>query len=499
MKTKIYKFLIPAILGLITVACTSIEPFDYSKMSVSRMDLSGAVSLALIKDNSTRAIEGTYLRSGLYKVDANGNITAVAVFFSVDEDGKNYTEHEHSLNVRPRELYDITENFCIASDCHYYDDENDEVYVPYSFLLIRKSDGRIWSIDKQIYYTNNPNGIIDFPTRLSFTQSKSGKLYYANKDVYKFNLDSNTPSIEQITKNGSIFSDFHITEQEIIWTRNYDDITIYWPYSGFKTVDKKEFYEMEFGELSYNALDYGFEESMNIEINYIRGFAIAIDIKGNPLIIFFPKISYDKYPVEEKYDKFLKEYIKPVRADFLKIGNTTGDVKMEGNPIILQDFPEEFISIGSQNNMYFSPLAEDKILIADDSDKTWLTLMDLNKREWKLLRQLDYGIKYFYSMEYNNKIWMLDKHVDHFGCYYIDLETFEDGFVPFDFSLPDFLIGENKYSNKFTYDGKGHFTGQWIDSNDGNNYYLTIDVLSGHGEITMEEPDMYFDTLIPLN
>lgn len=531
---KISQYLIITFLAIVMAACTSTEPLDYTKMNISRMDLSGAVSLALVKDGSTRAIEGTYLSAGLYKVDAKGNITAVAVFFTVDKDGKNYTEHQHPLKVRPDKLYDITDNFCIAAKCEYYDDKNDYVYVPYDFLLIRKSDGRIWSIHNQIgriYSGFDRDGIIDliypnYELKKHFTQNNKGELYYAKGEVYKFNLDTNTPSLEQITKNGSIEGYFQINDQGIIWNKPYpyaESISVTWPYSGYITSDRVSLLEMEFEELEFDASQYGFEtiEKFNIGSS---GKIDIVSINNNPLIIFDPTITTHfskRNPNEEElFLNFCDDEIKPIRADFLEIGSTPRDIKMQGKPIVLQESPNSHrnTNIEYYNRYNISAVypAKNKVLVADNSDKTWLTLIDLDKREWKWLRQLDYkfgngaGICYegqdristFY-IDYANKIWIIDNHVDHFGCYWIDLENFEDGFVPFDFTMPDFLINsyDNTYSGAFgfTYDEKGNFKSEWINPNDGNNYYLTIDILSGHGEITMEEPDMYFDTLVPLN
>lgn len=55
---------------------------DYSQLRLGHMDLSGAVSIGLEDNNgSSRAIDGEYLSAGLYKVDAQGNISAVGVYF----------------------------------------------------------------------------------------------------------------------------------------------------------------------------------------------------------------------------------------------------------------------------------------------------------------------------------------------------------------------------------------------------------------------------------
>ncbi|MBD5240789.1 MAG: hypothetical protein HDS59_01750, partial [Barnesiella sp.] len=45
---------------------------DYNKLRIGRMDLSGAVSVGL-KNGNSRAIDGEYLSSGMYKIDADGN------------------------------------------------------------------------------------------------------------------------------------------------------------------------------------------------------------------------------------------------------------------------------------------------------------------------------------------------------------------------------------------------------------------------------------------
>lgn len=148
----------------LTTSCSeeSIGRVNYDQTASARMDLTGAVSIGVSQGKSqTRAIDGEYLSAGMYKIDANGDIHAVAVYFS------DKSQHEEIVRVAPHGLESITENYMIAVECDYYDSDNDLIQdlwiddgeddvkiikkdIPYKNLLIRKSDGKIWCIDNII-------------------------------------------------------------------------------------------------------------------------------------------------------------------------------------------------------------------------------------------------------------------------------------------------------------------------------------------------------------
>ena len=230
---------------------------DYNKLRIGRMDLSGAVSVGL-KNGNSRAIDGEYLSSGMYKIDADGNITAVAVYFSTDTLG-NRLEHEEKLRIVPKNLFNISDNYLMVTDCSYYDSDGDKVSdkweynedtdegkwirqdVPYKHLLVRKSDGKIWCVD------NISETILSGSSKLAgkFVESNSGDLYFIKKAAFKFNFTNDSASFEQITTGYGAISypdDIIVTDNGIVgefdnisneWARIYFG----WPHSGFTEFD----------------------------------------------------------------------------------------------------------------------------------------------------------------------------------------------------------------------------------------------------------------------
>lgn len=520
-------------LGLVCLISCNNEPLDYSKLYVSRMDLSGAKSLILVKEDATRAIEGEFISAGLYKIDAEGNMTAVAVFFTEDKNG-NPGESTHTLTVKPHELYGVTKNYLIANGCRYFDKDGDEVMtLLYTTLLIRKSDGRIWSV---------------FP-KSEYRETDNGDLYCQyNGFIYKYNLDSSTPTLDQITKKEEFFGNrFNIQDNGVIWEATYPyqvnggrfpnvnfyeyfpvggigQISIEWPFSGYQELWDDKLLELAYGGKYLDGAQFGLEEFSRIEMSLSGDVLSRINrmFIGNnsfdqkPLIILNPRMfTYKRPPLSEeennKYQQFCHQFIM---ANFLEIGDTWGDVKFSDNPIILQQPPAEFVwrSYGNSDYGYENDgLIISRVFPTDDyvlvtcsgSGAKWLTLIDLKKHEWRWVRKLDKSSLAYSgsSFRFLNKIWFIDFTIEHFGCNWLDLNSFEEGFIPFDFTLPDFLQDsrDNQYNLGFEFDNSGILTSSWTSPMDGNPYYLKVDILSGHGEISMTEVEMKSHTIIPLN
>ena len=274
---KYFKFSLKLLIALIglytTTACSDkndgpdIPNVNYNKLKIGRMDLSGAVSVGLKNEDNSRAINGEYLSAGMYKIDTDGNIYAVAVYFTTDTLG-NRLDHEERLRIVPKNLENISKDYLLVIDCSYYDREGDKVSdkwefneeteecrwikqdVPYKHLLVRKSDGKIWCVD------NIKDNILDNagsswnPKWYSigeFIESNRGDLYFVNHEAYKFNLSSDDASFEQIaTGDGNIYhpDGTIVTDNGIIgeYKNSYNESELYfgWPHSGFTNLDKEE-------------------------------------------------------------------------------------------------------------------------------------------------------------------------------------------------------------------------------------------------------------------
>lgn len=532
MKTvkSFYLLLLEIITASILCGCNN-EPFDYSKLYINRMDLSGAKSLVLIKDDATRAIEGEFLSAGLYKMDENGNLTAVAVFFTEDKDGGNHKESTHTLTIKPKEIYDISKSYMIAEKCTYYDQDGDEVSSvssgSYSHLLIRKTDGRIWK-------ANHGGGGYREIENSCYRETDKGDLYRRYHGViYKYNLDSNSPTLDQITKYINFFGgSYNIQDNGVFWEarkhRGYyrnlilEYINIEWPYSGHTTLYNSDLSKLAYGSEQFAADQFGFEDITTITLrsdDHVFMGNYSFDQK--PLIILNPEISgyndgYQTSISEEENNKFQQFCHEFIRANFLEIGDTWGDIHFGDNPIILQQPPAEFVGTAS-NLSHSNPNVgyrirdvyptDDYVLVIDVSEKPWLTLIDLKKHEWRWLRQLETPLCFnnaeinsYPSVRFSNRIWFVDNTIEHFGCRWLDLNNFEDGFTPFDFTLPDDRKNsKGSYSVSYKFDNNGMLTSSWTSNVDGNTYFLKIDILSGHGELTMKEEEMKSYSIIPLN
>ncbi len=92
----------------------------------------------------SRAVDGELTHAGTFKLDANGNISAIGVFVN-EENGR---ETLSNLSVVPYRVKNLTENYLFFEGCSYYDEDGDKVEdVPFELqvLLVRRSDGLIYS------------------------------------------------------------------------------------------------------------------------------------------------------------------------------------------------------------------------------------------------------------------------------------------------------------------------------------------------------------------
>ncbi|MDE5595058.1 MAG: hypothetical protein K2I89_05760 [Muribaculaceae bacterium] len=503
---------------------------DYSKLRLGRMDLSGAVSLGLkTAGSSSRAIEGEYLSAGLYKIDAAGNISAVGVYFTTDETG-NRLEHEEVLNVAPRAIFNLTDNYLLALDCSYYDRDGDYVNgkfdgdnwipqdVPYHSLLVRKSDGKIWCVDNivgMLQYGSYEGG--DFHLKLSGTYKEvSGVLYYNYKGyIYRFNFADDSASFEQITKNPNSYSSFHILDNGVVWSwtnseygyRSYGNFS--WFNSGFSWFNSSDVFEEWYSNnLPVLSLSDIAEElsSCEIECLWSSGMSLILsEIGGKPILIatvpggrfsVFDRYS-EQYINHMKYSDKIREYIvenRPTAMMFeINVGDIPGSVSLNDNPIILKyQYGDDIVFYSNQFELSWTSISsylfgENYILVVL-ADKT-LTKIDTKKRTWEIIKKLDFTPEL--ENLYREKAWKISDSASPFGAYWFDTITYEDGFINFKVEIPSYMHRSDFINGKVIYSGLNQTTG--------NKETIVIDITTGEGVHSVTEAEMYFETLIPLN
>lgn len=526
-----------------------IQKIDYGKLRIGKMDLSGAVSIGLKgQGNSSRAIDGEYLSAGLYKVDAAGNITAVGVYFTTDTLG-NCLEHEEALRVVPKHLFDLTGNYMLVVGCDYYDSDGDFVSnhydtdengddnfiqqdVPYKDLLVRKSDGKIWCVDNiadMLYVSWHPDfNIEEYRLNGEFKEDSHGSLYFSDNFVYKFNLQESSSSFEQITSS-SRYVDWFIADNGVIWSpvRSNDNIRehfclymrLLWPHSGFQKIDDPhEFvksnadsnidYSINIPDIEYNGKIYS---DLKITTHYYGDCVFSF--KYQPYCLIYNSTFIDNgkglsgaFP--EDVEQYIIDNVKslwpvPFRLFKLDIGNTPGSVKLIGENIQWDNYPNNvpfpFFYRGSIGSVYEG---NDYLLLTYlvspdgyDNIQCWIARLDWKDKNLSFIKKTNYPINFSNSISYDGKVWVINDSTDNFGAYWFDPKSCEDGFVKFNVTIPSYIdirVSEGMYNN-----GKIIYSGQ--DPSTGNYVKIVIDITTGESVSESDAPEMLFETLINLN
>ena len=502
MKNNLILVLLTAIAMIGFMSCSESEPstrkFANGEVVPGRIDLSGAVSLAMGRSQSkSRAIDGEYLSSSLYKIDQYGRISAVAVYFTTDKDG-NRLEHEEKLRLCPYKLRKLTDNYVLAASCRYYDKDGDEVGdqwiemdgneddgywieqdVPYKNLLIRLSDGKIWCVD-QIFWDIMES---DYSAKGTFAEDNNGVLYhnagYPNRglNVYRFNLTGITPSYEQIAiADERSVNSWHITDNGVVWGTSHDgvsqyrfDISFAWPKSGYQLFNETDIEN----DIKSNVLSipdsivsaYYSDRYSDIHIepdaNTLISKAKILSHKNNPIVILSTryKLTGISESDGQKHSLYLG-YMSPEEFNVIKdfalnncpfvfcyeiaVGNTPGRA-IANAPIKLTGIPEGCAYINSLEALDISDISNvyqmgDRIVLASENDgTTYLWELDLEKKEWKWLKKLDISLSR-YTWSYKNRVYKnyYESEIRE-GIDWYDPYANEGGFLRYENPVPDYM------------------------------------------------------------
>lgn len=502
---------------------------DYSQLRLGHMDLSGAVSIGLEDNNgSSRAIDGEYLSAGLYKVDAQGNISAVGVYFTTDNKG-NRLEHEEVLRVVPEELHNLTDNYMLVCWCEYYDSDGDIVEdhykggenwiqqeVPYKNLLVRKSDGKIWCVDNifELLYDG-----YDHRLRGNFNEDAAGALYYRQVDwgnhlVYKFNLQEDSSSLEQLTNTSETMEYFHVAYNGVIWSHRDHDIDGYglmfeWPHSGFQKITSGDIYDAGgkvVGTIPEGTFrdQWGNEfhtDSIRIKPWFVTSYPIEFQYK--PYLMIVPSSlsiledDGDMLTLNNNSHFLVKEAFREAKWPLASIyaidfGSSPGSAKIADTPMIqLFGVPEDALEVYDSFHRVYSFYQGDGYVLTIGTGN-WVTKIDMVNNTWEWMKKLDVEFDLYGSWTYSGKVWSIDTSRDHFGAYWFDLTSFEEDFVNFN-NLPSFFDeSDYDYSN-----GKIIYSEQ--DPATGNHVKVVIDITTGAAITDEKTPEYLFETIINLN
>lgn len=185
-------------------------------ITFKRADISGAKFLTLAGGSDNKASTET---NTVYKIDENGNMTVVAFYLEIDQDGNKSIENvSEDIKVVPRSIEDYGKGYMLFVSCEVrpttdkYQNFVSHLWYRPSFL-VRKSDGAIFELDKgQLNYfpvrdVSNPDE--NFITNLQIAYNSRGELYMRDDfpaGVYKLTLENEKLFLQQITTGVSVAS-----------------------------------------------------------------------------------------------------------------------------------------------------------------------------------------------------------------------------------------------------------------------------------------------------
>lgn len=482
------------------------QAIDFSKVRLERMDLSHATAIGLI-NNLSRA-DGVFKDNGLYKIDENGNISTVAVYMIEEPDGERY--QTHIMNMTPLKLINLSDNYFVVTDCSYYDEKGEPGDVPYSDLLVRKDDGKIWCVDN---VTRNNSFSFSFENVTGTKVDNHGLLYVCNYygDIFRMNLDSYSPSFEQLNRGTSFGYPFYFTKAGALWS----DYTFIWANAGFQKFNAGEDYGFFDNRIFYvyenstklNGVDvYGIYSYDNKHISNC-----IVDVDGEPYFVSLCGVKkIDECSKDDISKKYVENgYFEVPEKDFvlgkiskLNTGGQPGSVTPVGTQIDGRSSIMVFDSQTYNSDIIWksSFASNDKFIVCavwDYDNKTRVSVYDIEKNEWNHAADLNFVFKFgdfgrFTPLKNGtNKIVVPEVKQSQVILHWLNLKTMEHSCEELPVEIASYM------ENKGIENGYTEFAG--VNPSTGNTESIKIDMASGEYSLTVTEPNMIFETLIPLN
>ncbi|MDE5822116.1 MAG: hypothetical protein K2H63_06510 [Paramuribaculum sp.] len=455
---------------------------DYGKMRVSRMDIVGAKAVGFIDaDNNSR---GEAISSGLYKIDANGNITAVAVYFTEDESG-NQSKHESEVKMGGGSMKDVGNDFIYFTGCWFVDKKGEHIYGLPNKILVRKSDGKMWNLDYKACGLDMPSIGSQWDERdyWKFFQSYDGTLYYASRelDIYKFDLKTEPATIQQVTANITLTKPYAVDSKGVIcapvnsW-HSWHLSTIAWPNSGFQELESVSTARTDYSDQVEGLVIEPYED--NYSVVCFRGQFYQLGGYG------YGYRNISEYP-----------FVDLATCNKILIGDTPGSASVDVSETI--SLKNNILAKGFYNFGRYTSfmVTSDYILLftAVGDKEYWISTLNPEKKEWKWITKTPGFINFNYSIYYNNRYWSITEQDGAWSAFWFHPDSLESGLVKFNVTLPDY-INSSKYE---VVDGKVIFSG--INPADSHLVKVVVDLMTGNAITNDEAPEMLFSTLISLN
>lgn len=454
---------------LLFISCDENIGHGDKRLKLQSLDLSGAQYLTIVGD-ATKADAG---KPGLFKIDENGNMTAVMLTCTEESDGS-VTETRTDIEVIPRYICSITNDYTLMLDCRFFEDGQDigmqQYYEPdvfYFNVLVRNVDGKLFYVPEA---AEKQYSLYKEDCICACTKDRDGNVYFvAGGYVGELISAGNDMNIRQCSplsvEMPNVDSRLYVFDNGTIACCFAGTCTFLYPDGGFENIGDSA--SEEFGTDSYAlALDDGIK---------------LITVKNEP-----------GYP----NPNFVIEW------NNVDVGASRGETKIVG--------PLASISSGTEwNDIYSSPdcllwawsmnvSGRGSVAEVYDFPDTYVlgrTLL-LNKATFEFSEldreAYDNMIRPSGDNTYKGRLWS----VSDSGAGWFDPKTFDYGVV--EYNLPQDYI----FTERFTDIPQGKIIMVGINPNNGNGIRADIEMESGRfsiKETSAAESGNNIIALIPMN
>ena len=248
------------------------EPDSPRELKAYRLEISKNETLAILSDNASRAYDETSV--GLFKVDPDGNISAVETIVHYDDEGGSSTE-TLKMRMNAIDMFSVTEDLMIFFGCTFID-QNDNVPYSENVILVNKSSGIIYSLGTSSYLFEAGFGVPrdnlyaqKSPTSFLVSCSTSGNWLYSVEII-----GQEAVLKEMVSPSAPVFSPW----QSYLLALSGDKIglgynsqgnsgmaSIVYPNGGYEKFDNGNFVILDSSILSFTQNDSDFDFSYQSE------------------------------------------------------------------------------------------------------------------------------------------------------------------------------------------------------------------------------------------
>lgn len=444
----------------VTVSCSDSDSPTFSKMP-SRADVVGAKSLVLSPGGQSRADDGDYMfqEAGLYKVDEDGNVSAVGVF--MNEEGGT---REKEGRIIPRSITKLSDRFVLLVNCKLKFD-GDYYYLDYEDIIVDLTTGKIYGF----------NDFRSFARSLIFSNMVSDSHFLiwekSSKILGELNINNANATYRQLTNdegkgfinpgdcgyvnqlpNGVILSQRRWSSN---MTEEYHNMGILYPNRGY---DYLQDHEKEFLPDNVNSYSY-----------------FSFVLKDKAAILYKDHVNdYDK-----GYPKFYS-------WSFIEFGTTPGNINVIPTDELFRDFNDFYL------HCYGYYETENNIIISVDS-----LILIFNKQSNKLSEftpSFPEIMNIYPYAYYKGRVWDISTTEGAQGVkvLWINPDTRESGSFDLDLQGVDVDKIEHYYdSGKVVLYGTRRSDAAYV--------VATLDLETEKTEIEFSLPKQETITLVPLN